>query len=51
MRYERNSGEHMGQWSGYNYGQWDGLRYDPEHAKNIVITKDTQLIFLLGIQL
>lgn len=51
MRYERNSGEHLGQWSGYNYGQWDGLRYDPEHAKNIVITKDTQLIFLLGIRL
>lgn len=51
IRYEKNSGEHIVQWSGYNYGQWGGLKYDPEHAKSIVITRDTYLFFLLGFRL
>lgn len=51
IRYEKNSGAHIGNWSGYNYGQWNGLKYDPEHARNIVITKDTHLLFLLGFQI
>lgn len=50
IRYVKNSGDLIGNWSGYNYGQWNGLKYDPEHAKSIVIIRDTQLLFLLGFQ-
>lgn len=50
IRYVKNSGDLIGNWSGYNYGQWNGLKYDPEHAKSIVIIRDTHLLFLLGFQ-
>jgi hypothetical protein len=51
IRYENNSGEHIGQWSGNNYGQWNGMSYDPEHSRNVIVTKDTQLLVILGFQL
>jgi hypothetical protein len=51
FRYEKNSGDHFGQWSGTNYGQWDGLKYDPVRAKSLLIVKDVNLIFLVGLKL